>query len=198
MVYSASFSYTAMGELETAQDQNDFAGGTPVDSSYVYQYDDEQQEESVTETLGTLPDKSFGFTYQHDLLGNRTNTAVEMDDDAPGDSSDEQVYSNSYEYDGLNRITQIQQQDGTDPDFFVQNKTVHYDYNNSGQLKDTLYSQSLSTSSPLFEAEYQYNPDGRLRWTGYATPGNGAILDQETVGYNSFGEVVSQTSARKR
>ncbi|MEQ8786162.1 MAG: choice-of-anchor D domain-containing protein [Pirellulaceae bacterium] len=184
-LYEAEFSYTGLGELQTASDETTPLQ-TPIDnggSSYVFQYD---QLRRVKEVDGSLPyAPSFTTKYTHTLSGQRQYVQMLVDGDIE--------LTNTYIYDNLNRPEVVTWGDGSE--------AVHFEYDGpnlqyvrrkwsnieqlvsrltfqEGRFTDITYAKDqadLDASLFLFNKHVAYNDQGLIHTTEskYYVPYNG-------------------------
>jgi len=166
VLYTASYTHTALGEVETAADPH---------SSYTFDYDPLRQVDYVELALAPLPDV-IEYFYDYDLLGNRTQLQVAIDG--------LQDFKNVYQYDDLGRVTQIEQNPvgaGVATD-----KLATYHYDAAGRLDHIFRYQA---GNAVANTEIDYYDHGRPEVIWHNRSGGTDLVNHRRFFYDEQGRV---------
>ena len=136
-----NYTYNKFGQVATAVDDN-------TNEEFLY------NEGLLSEFHDHAHEGLADFYYRYDALGRRTAQYTFVDHSALD-------FTNEYQYDGLNRLTQVLQHE--EPTWNpVAEKRFDFTYKADSQLDTIARYASLNTSAPVADSVYGYDDAGRL------------------------------------
>ncbi len=120
--YSASFTYTILGQLETAEDTYD--QGITDHSSYDYTYDSLGRVDDITIGYGVIAGELFELDYAYQPFGALQSLKVSMGTVTAIANDEAEEHTNAYKFDRSGRMVEVAQTGPAN----VQAKTVKVDY----------------------------------------------------------------------
>lgn len=170
------------GEIEAFTYVFDAAGqlaaATDARSSYRHVYDSAGRLTSVT-NAGTPEVPEVAFTYTYDATGALLNRSETIAGAASG--------VNSYQYDALNRVTQI-----TQAGVGVSPKRVDLAYDAAGQMTNVARFADLAGTQGVATSAYTFDGAGRL--TDLAHASTSAVIAQYSWAFDAAGRITRMTS----